>query len=64
MVHFLKFLKFIKNSRKILKNRGNSNKYGENFISNFDCLIHLILNFVKYVQIGPNGPIIVHKFKF
>jgi hypothetical protein len=26
--------------------------------------IHLILNFVKYVQIGPNGPITVHKFNF
>jgi hypothetical protein len=53
---------FIKNSGK--KTRGNSNKSGENFISNFDRLIHLILNFVKYVQIGPNGPITVHKFEF
>jgi hypothetical protein len=49
----------MKNSGK--KTRGNSNKSGENFISNFDRLIHLILNFLKYVQIGP---ITVHKFNF
>jgi hypothetical protein len=58
----LEFLKFIKKQEKILKEtRVNSNKSGENFISNFDRLIHLILIFVKYVQIGP---ITVHKFEF
>jgi hypothetical protein len=60
----LKFSKFIKKSGKIIKTRENSSKSGENFILNFDHLIHLILAFVKYVQIGPNGPITVHKFDF
>jgi hypothetical protein len=58
------FFEIHKKSRKILKTRGNSNKSGENFISNFNHLIYLILNFVKYVQIGPNGPITIHKFEF
>jgi hypothetical protein len=61
-VYFSKFSKFITNSGKnTKKTRENCNKSGENFISNFDRLIHLILNFVKYVQIGP---ITVYKFEF
>jgi hypothetical protein len=61
----LKFSKFIKISGKnTKKTRGNCNKSGEKFISNFDHLIHLILNFVRYAQICPNGPITVHKFEF
>jgi hypothetical protein len=42
----------------------NSNKSGEKFISNFHHLIHLILNLVKYLQIGQNVPITAHKFEF
>jgi hypothetical protein len=32
----------------------NSKKYGEKRFSNLDCLIHLNLNFVKFVQVGIN----------
>jgi hypothetical protein len=53
-------LKFIKKLGKILKKE----KTLISLVSNFHRLINLILNFVKYVQIGPNGSITVHKFDF
>jgi hypothetical protein len=50
------FFEIHKKSRKILKTRGNSNKSGENFISNFNRLIYLILNFVKICSNRPKWP--------
>jgi hypothetical protein len=49
-----KFQKYIYKIRKIPKNRENSKRSGEEYIiSNLNCLIHLNLIFIKYVQMGP-----------
>jgi hypothetical protein len=49
-----KFQKYIYKIRKIPKNREKSKRSGEeDIISNLNCLIHLNLIFIKYVQMGP-----------
>jgi hypothetical protein len=49
--------KFLKNHKNTIKTRANFKRSDEIVFSNLNCLIPLNLNFIEYVEMGPNGPL-------